>query len=53
VTGIGASLVPPVPGDDQPPDRGLKFRIAMWTTIVVLTAGIVVFARFILHLVWP
>jgi hypothetical protein len=38
---------------EPPPDRGLKFRIAMWTTIVVLSVGIFLFARFILRLVWP
>jgi hypothetical protein len=44
--------MPPEAGE-PPPDRGLKFRIAMWTTIVVLSAGIFLFARFILRLVWP
>ncbi|MEP6864143.1 MAG: hypothetical protein ABJE66_26190 [Deltaproteobacteria bacterium] len=39
--------------DDTPPDRGVKFRIAMWTTIAVLSVGIFLFARFILRLVWP
>jgi hypothetical protein len=44
--------MPPEQGE-PPADRGLKFRIAMWTTIVVLSVGIFFFARFILRLVWP
>jgi len=44
--------MPPEAGE-PPPDRGLKFRIAMWTTILVLSVGIFLFARFILRLVWP
>jgi len=39
--------------DPEPADRGVKFRIAMWSTIVVLSVGIFFFARFIIHLVWP
>jgi hypothetical protein len=39
--------------DEPPPDRGVKFRIAMWSTILVLAVGIFLFARFIVHLVWP
>ena len=44
-------LVPP--GEEPPPDRGVKFRIAMWTTILVLVVGIFFFARWVIHLVWP
>ena len=40
--------------DPEPPaDRGVKFRIAMWSTILVLSVGIFLFARFIIRLVWP
>lgn len=44
-----------MPGEDDepPPDQTARFRIAMWATIVVLSAGIFLFARFILRLVWP
>jgi hypothetical protein len=39
--------------DETPPaDRGVKFRIAMWTTIIVLVVGIFFFARWFVHLVW-
>ena len=40
-------------GGETPPDRTARFRIAMWATIVVLSVGIFLFARFILRLVWP
>jgi hypothetical protein len=43
----------PDPGNPEPADRGVKFRIAMWATILVLCVGIFFFARFIIHLVWP
>ena len=39
--------------DEPPADRGIKFRIAMWATILVLSVGIFLFARFIVRLVWP
>ena len=38
---------------EKPPDQTARFRIAMWATIAVLSIGILLFARFILRLVWP
>jgi len=40
-------------GGEPPADRGVKFQIAMWTTILVLAVGIFFFARWVIHLVWP